>query len=175
MPTKNEDNLNEQIDDQQVIYFSIGVVLIIIIASIVIYGIGYGQSSQASSYKNKIEAVDQQLSSLESIEETALALGVAQEEINTLYSRQITYSNLISDLSDLGLKNVSLTNVSLDGTDSSLQIQGVARSYRDVNKQVVAYHKSESLDDIQIVSAADDSEGKVQFLISASVQKGKSN
>ncbi len=171
----NEEQVNEQIDDQQVIYFSIGVVLIVIISSIVIYGIGYAQSRQAASYENKIEAVDQELANLEEVEETALALGVAQEEISSLYSRQTTYSNLVADLADLALKDVSLINVNLDSSDSSIQIQGLAKSYRDANKQVIAYGQSESLKDVQIVSATDDSEGKVQFTISASILKGKSN
>jgi Tfp pilus assembly protein PilN len=158
-------------ESQQLTYFSIGVVLVVIISSVIIYGIGYTQSRQASSYENKIEAVEQELKQFEEVEKQALALGVAEDNISDLYQRQNTYASLISDLADLALKDVKLATVNLDSSDSSLQIQGQAKNYLDVNKQVVAYQRSESIDDIQILSATEDEKGRIQFSLLANINK----
>lgn len=158
-------------ESQQLTYFSIGVVLVVIISSVIIYGIGYTQSRQASSYENKIEAVEQELKQFEEVEKQALALGVAEDNISDLYQRQNTYAGLISDLADLALKDVKLATVNLDSSDSSLQIQGQAKNYLDVNKQVVAYQRSESIDDIQILSATEDEKGRIQFSLLANINK----
>jgi hypothetical protein len=146
-PNQNENSS----ESQQLTYFSIGIVLVIIISSIVVYGIGYGQSRQANSYENKIEAVDKELKQLEGVEEQALALGMAEDNISDLYARQDTYSRLISDLADLALKDVKLTSVNLDSSDSRMQIQGQANNYLAANKQVIAYQKSELINSVQIL------------------------
>lgn len=155
--------------DEQVIYFSIGIVLVVIISSIVIYSIGYAQERQAANYENKIEAVEQDLADFEEVEKQALALGVAQEEIESLYAGQKTYAGLIADLSNYALKNVTLANVSMDSSAMTLQIQGLAKSYLGVNKQVVAYGQSDWIDNVQVVSATDDSGGNVQFSLMADI------
>jgi Tfp pilus assembly protein PilN len=160
---------SEQVTDEQVIYVSIGIVLVILISSLVIYGIGYGQSRQAANYENKIAAVEEELADYQDVEEEALALGVAQKEIDSLYAGQKTYDGLVSDLSDQALKNISLSNVSIDSSAGTIQIQGLAKSYLGVNKQVVSYSQSEWMDNIQILSATDDSGGNVQFSLSADI------
>jgi Tfp pilus assembly protein PilN len=162
-----EKSTSASVDDQQVTYFSIGLMIVVVVSLIVVYGIAYAQQSQADSYQNKIESLEQELVEYEDVESKALALGIQEDELESLYSSQETYAKLVNELSKQAVKGTKLNSVSMDG--DGLQIQGTATSYLNVNKQVVAYEAIENIDTVMLGSAIDGQDG-VQFNLTATLK-----
>ncbi len=158
-----------QAQDDQVIFVSIGVVLVVVISSLVIYGIGFAQSQRAASYQNKVEAVDQELVGLSEVEEQALALGIQEGKLDFLYGSQTKWLGLVKALSGKCLKGSRFSQVSVDKSENEVIIDGVANSYLGLNRQVVALQQSEFFENIDLTSATADGKGKVQFSLVAQI------
>jgi len=162
---------SNQSRDDQVIFVSIGVVLVIVISTLVIYGIGFAQSQRAASYQNKIEGVEQELVGLSGVEEQALALGVQEGKLDFLYGTQTKWSGMISDLGKKCLKGVRFSQVSVDRKEAQATIDGTANSFLALNQQVVALQSSDFFDKIDLASATVDGKGGVQFSLTAGIKK----
>lgn len=162
----NDGTINER-PDEQVTYVSIGLVSVIIIAAVVIYGIGFTQQKQADGYENKIAGVDKQVTKLQEVKEHALALGIQEEEIGSLYKRQDSWSKAIIALSDNSLKKITFTSVSIDGS-GQVNITGTANNYMDVNKQVVALNSSGAFEEAFLTNV-NYQEGVLNFTVIANL------
>jgi Tfp pilus assembly protein PilN len=159
---ENQEPAN-QVGDEEVTYLSIGIIAVIVISSVVIYGIGFAQSKQAASYQNKIAGVEEEIATISEVEAQALALGVQEEELDSLYNRQTKWSGLVTSFGKRCLKGVKFTMISVDGGEGQVTIDGTASSYLGLNKQVVALQDSELLDSVDLTSATTDDEGRVSF------------
>ena len=167
---ENQEPTN-QVGDEEVIYLSIGVILVIVISTIVIYGIGFAQSKQAASYQNKIAGVKEEIAGLSETEEKALALGIQEEELDSLYNRQTKWSSLVSGFGKRCVKGVKFTQVSVDGSEKQVTIEGTAGSYLSLNKQVVALQGSEFFGNVDLTTATTDDKGRVSFHLTAQLAK----
>jgi len=154
-----------QMDEEQVIYVSIGVVVVILISSVVIWGIGLVQQQQAASYQNKIAGVETEVAELEAVEGKALALGVQEERLDSLYSSQTQWSDLIKDLGVKAVKGVKFIQVTVDKVEQQVTIDGRSNTYLNLNRQVVALQESSFFDQLNIASAQVDDQGDIQFQV----------
>lgn len=154
-----------QMNEEQVIYVSIGIVIVILISSVVIWGIGLFQQQQAASYQNKIAGVETEVAELEVIEEKALALGVQEERLDSLYSTQTEWSDLVKDLGTKAVKGVKFIQVTVDKVEQQVTIDGKSNTYLNLNRQVVALQESKFFDQLNIASAQVDDQGDIQFQI----------
>lgn len=158
---------NKEVSEDQVVYLSIGIVLVVVISTVVIYGIGLAQNQQASSYQNKIAGVEEEIAQLAEVEEKATALGIQEGKLNFLYASQAKWSDLVADLGSKCVKGVRFSQVAVDQTQNQATFEGFANSFIQLNQQVVALQQSNFFQAIDLSNATIDDQGKVQFYLIA--------
>ena len=162
-----EKESTNEISDDQVTYLSIGIVLVIAVGSLVIYGIGLAQGQRADSYENKIAGVEEEITQLAEIERVATALGVQEEKLDSLYSSQTKWSGLVADLGRKCVEGVKFSQVAVDREQNQVIFDGSAGSFIRLNQQVVALQESDYFEKVDLTSAMVGDQRKIQFHLTA--------
>lgn len=118
--------------------FMIGVFVITLFLFLVLTGWYYASSNSVKNVKDKIQEVDNQLSSYAALEAELKAFSGAVDNIQTALNQKKKWLPILDELSNVIPKNVVLSNLSLDSS-GKLKIDGSTDSLTSLAKTLIAF------------------------------------
>lgn len=103
---------------------------------------GYTNAKNLEPVQDRLKAVNQAISSLEAQTATLAGFQNTLSSVASLLSQHMYWTRFLRVLESVTLQDVKYDSVSVNSGSNALTLNGIARTYRDIGKQVRAFQKA---------------------------------